>query len=227
MGLSLITTVGVSRADTIPMDFSASLSGASNYIFRGFNLGPAGIFADAGLTGHFADEWSATAYIWNYDRVATGFALGEIDYDLSATYAPSSLPMSFTAGYIYYDVANFIGLNTQEAYFGVDFDYLWNPSVRAYYDFDTFVGTYVNVSCSNSWELRPDVTLDVGAGLGLDFGRAVDTFNDFRAGGSVSWQFLPEWSVYGGADLWVPSHQVGAYGARVVPYAGVGYAKSW
>ncbi len=225
--LALLMTVGVSRAEKVPLDFSASIAGTSNYIFRGFSLGPAGILADVGLTGHFTDEWSATAYIWNYDKIDGGFELGEVDYDLSVGYAPSTLPVSFTAGYIYYDRANFIGLNTQEAYFGMDVDWPWNPSLRVFYDFDAAVGTYANLGVSNSWELHKDVTFDCSAGLGLDFGRAVDTFNDARAGGSVNWQFLPNWKVYGGADVWVPSHQVGRYGARIVPYAGVGYSRSW
>lgn len=225
--LALLIAVGVSRADNVPLDFSASITGTSNYIFRGFSLAPAGVILDASLTGHFTDEWSATAYVWNYDKIDGGVRFGEADYDLSVRYAPESLPLSFTAGYVYYDAANFIRLNTQEAYFGVDVDWHWNPSLRVYYDFDTFVGTYANLGVSNSWELKPDVILDLGASLGLDFGRAVDTFNDFKAGGAVTWQFLPEWNVYGGADVWVPSHQVGLYGARVVPYAGVGYSRSW
>jgi hypothetical protein len=224
----LLAMVGAVRAEPIPVDFAASVGGLGYHNFRGFSLGPAGMFADASLRASLTDEWSLTGLIWSYTQLDGQVQLGEVDYDVTVGYAPSAWPVSFTAGYIYYDRANFVGLNTQEAYFGVKADDVpWTPSLTAFYDFDTAIGTYLSLDAGNSWELQKDVTFDFAGHLGLDFGRNIDTFNDVSAGGKLAWQFLPEWKVFGGADVVVPSQQVATYGARIVPYAGVGYNHSW
>ena len=224
----LLALVGTARADQIPIEFDASVTGISNYLFRGASLGPAGLFNDASLTATLTDEWTLSGDIWNYTKIDGGVRNGEFDYTATVGYAPSAWPVSFSAGYRFYDREGFLGLDTQELFFGVTADTLpWTPSLTAYYDFDRLPGTYVSLDAGNSWELKPDVTFDFGGHIGLDFARGVDTFNDASTGGSVTWTFLPDWRVYGGVDLVVPSHQVGLYGARFVPYAGVGYNRSW
>lgn len=212
-------------ATAVPVEVTGSVSATGNYLWRGYNLGPAGLFADSYVTASLTDELSATGSVWNYTRASGGWRTQEFDYTLGLGW--SRAKWSFAANWIYYDVASFAGVDSQEAQLGVAYDMPGQPGLDAYYDYDNFVGLYVALHAGHTWELSPKLTLDATGALGIDAGRGIDTFNDFRVRSSLSYQLTSVFNVFGGIELSVPSHQVANYGARIVPFAGFGYGASW
>lgn len=219
--LALGTAFGQEK---VAWDASASLTGTGYYLFRGVPTGPAGLFADASLTASRGD-WSASALIWNYTQLDRRVRAGEWDYDLSVSWAKESVPVGVTAGWVYYDVPG--GIDTQEAYLSLGFDTLASPYVTAYYDFDNLVGLHVRVGGSHEYDLRGRWSASTWGSVGFDFGRGIDSLTDFNLGLGLTYNLWRGLDLNLAADLVVPNHQVGTYGARINPLAGVSYSASW
>ena len=219
--VAVLTTCAAAPA-AVEVGVGASSEFTTNYLWRGYYLGPAGLFNDANVGAQLSPEWSVGADVWNYTRVDGTFQTNEFDYTLSVSYAPASLPVSFTAGWTYYDILN--NGDTQEAFFGADFDFAGSPSIYLYKDYDLAPGTYVLLGAGHSLSLDEQTSVDFSAGLGLDFGRGIDVFNDFSVGTTLNYQINDYLGFYGNLGLVVPSHQVATYGARGV--AGFGFAAS-
>lgn len=225
LGLGLVLAIGgtVSAQTTV----GATVSGVSNYLWRGYDLGPAGLFSDLTLTTPLQGHFSLTGYVWNYYQIDRGWRPGETDFDISVGYAPAGCPASFTAGWIYYGPQNHIGPHSREVYFGADFDTFLSPSIFGYYDYDAATGLYVLLQAGHSFGLSSRLTLDLGGSLGLDSGRITGTFNDFGLSAGLTYTLSSEWSIIAGANLVVPSEKVAGYGARAVPSLGIAYSSAF
>lgn len=222
---SVAVVVCCGAAVAVPVEVTGSVAGYGRYMWRGWDVAPAGLFADSTLTVGLTDELSATGYVWNYTRIDQGWRTGEFDYGLGLAW--SRARWSVAATWNYYDVASWSGIDSQDVQVTVEYDTPGQPGLDAFYDFDTGVGLYLALHAGQTWSLSPKLSLDAKGTLGLDFGRGVDTFNDFRVRSSLSYQLTSVFNLFAGLELSVPSHQIAPYGARVVPFAGVGYGASW
>ena len=159
---------------------SADVTWMSNYIWRGLRLSDKSVVQpSAGITyeGVSFGLWS------NYD--ADTHEGNETDLTLS--YGRPVGPVNVEAGVIYYALD---GLpDTQEVYLGLGMDVLLSPSVTLYYDYNEGSGAFMEVGVSHSFALPKEMSLDLGALVGINFNNEVmgrdkdgDDFSDFYNG---------------------------------------------
>lgn len=200
---------------------------AGDYLYRGYVLGRAGLFSDVAAAWDVGRDVNVSGYVWNYTRLDGGVQSGEFDYSAQAAWTPHGTVCCLTAGWVYYDSAAFVGAKTQEAYLTLDLDLPAHPSLGLWYDFDNAVGLYARLGLSDSRTLSSRLVLDLSGGVGLDPGRGIRGFNDFSALAGLTYTLDPHWSLNASAELVVPSAKVATYGARVVPYCGVTYVRTF
>ena len=102
MGLVAMSHVGAE------VEFKASTTAASNYLWRGYFLAPGSLFSGGSLSASLNDTVSLTGLAWNYTNVDGPIRSGEYDYGLSATISPEGWPGSLTAGWLYYDIVGLV-----------------------------------------------------------------------------------------------------------------------
>lgn len=229
MGVILL---GGGSARAIEGEWGVSTTLAGQYIFRGVKVGPAGLMNDAAASFELSPRLSADAYIWQYIQLDNGTGFGEHDYDLSLTYVPRIFrdKVSLTGGYIFYDVNNdptasaFLGTDTQEAYGIVSVDVPWSPYVAAFYDFDSFTGTYLKVGAGRDWVLGDSGwTLGTSASAGFDFGRT-NGWQDVLVRGALSYELQPGLTFGPAVDFWFTSDDITPNNNfRTVGYLGFAY----
>ena len=173
-------TAGVTFAEEAKGEASADVTWMSNYIWRGLRLSDKSVIQpSAGVTyeGLSFGLWA------NYD--ADTHEGNETDLTLS--YGRAVGPVNVEAGFIYYALD---GLpDTQEVYLGVGMDVLLSPSVTLYYDYNEGSGAFMELGVSHSFALPKEMSLDLGALVGINFNNEVmgrdkdgDDFSDFYNG---------------------------------------------
>ena len=197
-------------------DVGVSTGLYGNYIFRGARLDPTGLASDAYATFNLSNRLTVTPYIWNWTAAEGSKNSLETDYSAWLSWVPPIFndKVTLTGGYIYYDIQRAaFGLDTQEAFLGIDVDCIGSPALYIYQDFDTFVGTYINASAGHSWDLgESGWTLDVSGAIGFDVGRlgasgnggfqdaVVSTGFSYDLGGGLSFGPAIDW--------WFPSNAI-------------------
>jgi len=239
-GLWLACLVVAAQADEMQPGVVVVDGGLTgSHIRRGERLGPLGATGSVYLRQTLNNSLDFRANVAVYNQLQNGIDFGEALYDVGVVYHPSQLgPASLTLGWCYYDRNNnvsspaFIGDDTQEAYFGVDFDLPLSPWCYVLYDFDRGegrhheeVGTYVNAGVTHQFAMSDAWTLDLSGRLGLDFGRGVDVFSDFLVRTDLKYRLDPHLTIGPCVDWWFPSHQVNpaAKGFRPILSFGVSY----
>jgi len=157
---------------------SASMTVLNRYIFRGYEIGKSGLVLQPSLSASFKG-FSAT--IWgNIDtnqRNTTTATFNareegkkgwdETDLTLSYTYPIEKL--SLTGGYIYYNLK--YAEDTEEFFLTLSYDIFSKPTLSIYQDVNAYTGTYINLSFSHSLPLYKDVTVDLCASFGYEYGQ--------------------------------------------------------
>ena len=147
----------------------------NKYIFRGYELSRRSVVVEPSLTASY-QGFSAT--FWgNIDSrengtqnftpdTPKGTSFDETDLTLSYTYAIQK--WSLTGGWIYYGTR--YAPETQEAFGTVAYDMFLKPSLSIYRDIEKYPGTYFNLSIGHSFAVYKEVTLDLGASAGYEWG---------------------------------------------------------
>jgi uncharacterized protein (TIGR02001 family) len=171
--IALLFTMGITL-NTAPVlavetSGSASVDVMSQYIWRGQQLtDKVAIQPSVGITygGFGANLWA------NYDTHLDEHT----ETDLTLNFANSIEKFSYEAGYIYYALEGVD--DTQEIYLTVGYDVILSPSATLYWDFDEGEGAYLVVSIGHSFALQHNLSLDLGASMGVNFNNDIMGFDD-------------------------------------------------
>ncbi len=157
---------------------SASMAVLNRYIFRGYEIGKSGLVMQPSLSasykGFTANFWgnidtnqrnTTTATFNERELGKKGF--NETDLTLSYTYTIQKL--SLTGGYIYYNLK--YAEDTEEFFLTFAYDMLTKPTLTIYQDVNAYAGTYANISFSHSFPVYKEMTLDLGASFGYEWGQ--------------------------------------------------------
>ena len=160
-----------------PVSGSASIAFLNRYIFRGYRIGESGLVTQPSLSASYKG-FSATLWgnvDWNQRNTtsATFSSEGhkgwnETDLTLSYTYVIKKL--SLTGGYIYYDLR--YAKETEEFFVSFAYDMLFKPVLSVYQDINAYRGTYFNLSFAHSIPLPKEMSLDLAASFGYEWGQS-------------------------------------------------------
>jgi len=209
-------------------DIGVSTGLYGNYIFRGARLDAVGLASDAYATFDLSGRLTATPYVWNWTALTGSKNSLETDYSAWLSWVPPMFndKVTLTGGYIYYDIQRAaFGADTQEAFFGIDIDWYGSPALYAYYDFDTFVGTYLNASAGHSWDLGSNWTFDLSGAIGWDFGR-ISQFQDGVISTGLSYDFGDGFTVGPAVDWWFPTDTIDPTANNFRPVYSLGFSYS-
>jgi hypothetical protein len=165
------------KADEAPVGVTgtATMGVFNKYIFRGYELGKNSVVFQPALTASYA---GFSASFWgNIDSSQHATQnFGPDDHhksfnetDLTLSYTRSFDKLSLTGGYIYYGTK--YADETEEFFGTVAYDMIGKPSLSVYQDFNKYPGTYINFSLAHSIKLGADITLDLGASAGYQWGQ--------------------------------------------------------
>lgn len=175
----------------------------SDFDFRGSERGPMGLFVDFHGGYRVTDEVDLIFGLMKYVRIDNEVGLGEGWFDVGLRFDASELgPLeTIAAGYRFYNVTRRVddysfaaedtgGNDTQEWYVQLGFDVPGNLLLEGWFDFDRRVGTYLRASIGETYPLgRAGLwEADLGAGIGFDWGRGVDTFRDANLALGLFWK---------------------------------------
>ena len=156
---------------------SASVAFLNRYIFRGYEIGKSGLVVQPSLSASFKG-FSATLWgnVDSNQRNTTSATFSneghkgwdETDLILSYTYPIGKL--SITGGYIYYDLK--YAQETEEFFLTFAYDMITKPTFSVYQDVNSYLGTYFNLSFAHSIPLPKDITLDLAASFGYEWGQS-------------------------------------------------------
>jgi hypothetical protein len=157
---------------------SASMAVLNRYIFRGYEIGKSGLVFQPSLSTSYKG-FSATFWgnIDTNQRNTTTAAFnareegkkGWDETDLTLNYTYTIQKLSLTGGYIYYNLK--YAEDTEEFFLTFAYDMLTKPALSIYQDVNAYPGTYINLSFAHSLPVYKDVTLDLGASFGYEFGQ--------------------------------------------------------
>ncbi|MCC7494504.1 MAG: hypothetical protein IT204_19255 [Fimbriimonadaceae bacterium] len=212
-----------------------------NYVRRGELLGPAGAVASLTWRKNLSELWDFQLSASTYLQLDQAQGLGDSVYDVGVVVRPSCLgPATLALGWVYNDRDNtpgdgkFLGDDTSEFYVGLDFP-RWpgRPWIYWSYDYDRgdgryndLVGSYVTLGAAHTWPIEGVGSFDLGARLGLDWGRGIDLYNDLLIRTAVNFDLAPGLTFGPSVDWWLPSHQVNPTARSLKPVLGCGFRYS-
>jgi hypothetical protein len=214
-GGGLVTTPGAQEAKDAQkveappaVTGSATLGVFSKYIFRGYELSKNSVIFQPSLTasynGFSASYWSnidsKEHETQNFIPERDGMrSYNETDLTLSYTKALGKFGL--TGGWIYYGTK--YADETQEIFATVAYDMITKPTLSIYRDIDRYPGTYFNLSFGHSIPLGSDVTLDLGASFGYEWGDSnyYETFNAAGDRTSTKYQAFHDGMVKAGLTI--------------------------
>lgn len=183
--MAVASAFAAGNASAVELSYNLHAGYASEYIFRGANLGNDLIEAGADVNADFGGGFSISGGVWYADFDAP---LGFAQADKSATeidlYTKASYDLGFltaSVGYIYYyndqdDVEDFLSSfgggsghlkDAQEVTFGVSKEIFGiNTSLTYFYDIVLDNDGYTELAASKSFEFSPCLALNVGSALG-------------------------------------------------------------
>jgi len=154
---------------------SASTTFLTQYIWRGYEYGKESLviqpYLGASYKGFSASFWGN---IDTDEHATQNFvpdrpgrkSFNEVDMTLSYTHSWNSL--SLTAGYMYYDTD--FAPETEELYIAAGYDIIGKPTFTVYRDIAAYPGWYFNLGLSHSFPVYQEITLDLGASFGFEYG---------------------------------------------------------
>lgn len=156
----------------------ASIDIMSNYIWRGQKLSNSWV-----LQPSIGINYKGLGFnIWaNYDSdraennsSETGHGeFSETDFTMNYTFSMEKF--NFEGGYTYY--ALYDENDTQELYLTVGYDTLLSPKLTVYYDFDEGNGAFIIAAISQSFLIKQEVSLEMGASIGYSIKNKVMGYN--------------------------------------------------
>lgn len=214
-----------------------------NYIFRGSRVAPVSLISSLGATYSLTDRFSVRGAVWTFVPLAkenpgSHIGLGETDVDLAASYRLLE-KLTLSAGWRTYQQSNAIfgTPDSSEVYGGATLDIPWRPSVYVYYDYENFVGTYVNVSAANRFPLGENGWSAVLSGaVGFHFGSLptvgggsvkVDGFNDAVVRTGLEYDLGHGWAAGPAVDWWYARDIISPQNFRAVPSATLTYSQAF
>jgi len=183
LALATLATTGVSRAD---FSLSSDLTYASEYIFRGVQLGDTTLHPSIELTqgDFYLGMWAAVPI----DQVESKGWTNEFDFYLGYTKELSDkASIDLGATYYYYPDGNID--ESTEAYLGLTFDVAgFTPAVYGYYDFDLETYT-IQGSIGYSIPMAgAGTSLDLSATYGMVEPDEGDSYNYYGASALVPYK---------------------------------------
>jgi len=157
---------------------NASMAVLNRYIFRGYEIGKSGLVFQPSLSasykGFSATFWGNIDTNQRNTTTATFNAREEgkkgwDETDLTLGYTYTIRKLSLTGGYIYYNLK--YAEDTEEFFLAFAYDMLAKPTLSIYQDVNAYPGTYINLSFAHSLPVYKDITLDLGASFGYEFGQ--------------------------------------------------------
>jgi hypothetical protein len=150
---------------------TASLGVASQYIFRGYEVGkesaviqPSVSLAYMGFAatffGNIDTQEHATHYFTPDHPDETSFN----EADLSLNYTHGFGKLSLTGGFWYYGTR--YTDETVELFASATYDMIGKPTLAVYRDIDSYPATYINLSLAHSVVLHKAITADFGLSAG-------------------------------------------------------------
>lgn len=214
-----------------------------NYIFRGSRVAPVSLISSVGATYSLTDRFAVRGAVWLFaplakNTPASHLGLGETDVDLAASYQLLRR-LNVSAGWRTYQQSSavFGTPDSSEVYAGATLDIPWRPSVYVYYDYDNFVGTYVNVSAGNRFPLGENGWSAVLSGaVGFHFGSLpagggatvkIDGFNDAVVRTGLEYDLGHGWAIGPAVDWWYTIDNISPQNFRPVPSATVTYSQAF
>lgn len=203
-----------------------------SYVFRGLRRGPVGIVSDSQtdfrLTRNLSARWSSFSYL----QLENGQGVGESRYGLSAVWSPG--PFAIEAGNVYYNRNNkvgnplFQGPSTHELFAAVTADCAWAPYLAGYYDFDSNVGTYLELGAGRTFGPVTGWQATLSGEVGFDVGRT-DGFTHAHVRTELRYPLDKNLRIGPTVDFWVPANDVdpGVDGIWSVVSFGVEYRRGW
>jgi hypothetical protein len=153
----------------------ASLAVLSQYVSRGYELSAHSIvfWPSLGITyrGFSISFWGNIDSDEHATQSFTPDNPGHKSFnetDLTLSYGYKMGKLELIGGYMYYSTK--YAPDTQELYISVSYDTFAKPTLVIYRDIDDLPGTYINLSCSQSWEVYRGITFDLGAAAGYFWG---------------------------------------------------------
>ncbi len=154
-------------------DFStnASLTFTNKYVFRGYELSKDSLIIQPNVTiSGYGFGFSIFGNIDTSQKQTQSFLpteektrkLNEVDY--TANYSRKFSVLDTTIGYIYYGTD--YCPHTEELFLTLSFDTLLKPTISMYRDITRYIGSYINLSLSHSFNITKEITLDVAAAFG-------------------------------------------------------------
>jgi len=149
--------------DEVKPSASADVAFLSKYVWRGWELSKDSLVIQPSITAEYK---GFSMNLWgNLDT--DNKVKEEADFnetDLTVAYDTSVGDFDIGVGYIYYALD---GPDTQEFYASVCAAAIpLAPTLTVYKDFTQFIGWYLNLGLSHSFEFEKGITLDLGASAG-------------------------------------------------------------
>ncbi|MDM7994994.1 MAG: hypothetical protein QUT30_04820 [Acidobacteriota bacterium] len=159
-GILFVLTTIFLLAPTLPggdMEFEASGSVLSHYMWRGMRLSEGGVFqpsATVGAKGFSANIWA------NYQFDPNRWT----EVDFTASYAGEKGNFKFEAGFVHYGVNE--DEDSDEIFGGIGHSNLLNPSFKVFVDVNAGKGAYLQAGLEPSVPLGKDISLNFKAFAG-------------------------------------------------------------
>ena len=151
------------------VEFEASGSLLSHYMWRGLRLSEGGVFQPSvtvGAKGFSANLWA------NYQFDPRSWT----ELDFTGAYAGKKEKINFEAGFVHYGV--YKGLDSDEIYGGVGHSDILNPSFKIYVDVNAGKGSYLQAGLEPSIPLGKDFSLNFKAFAGYVLKNSYMGLND-------------------------------------------------
>ncbi|MCK5236396.1 MAG: TorF family putative porin [Deltaproteobacteria bacterium] len=142
----------------------------NTYVWRGINFGGNEGVIQPGLGASFGGF--SIGFWSDYDAEMNK----HVETDFMLSYSTEARGIGLEFGYIYYALDG--ALDTTEIYLGVSFDYILNPEVTLYYDLKEGDGAFLVVGIGHTFEISEDLSLDLSASSGVNFGNEVMGYNE-------------------------------------------------
>ncbi|MCD8482374.1 MAG: TorF family putative porin [Verrucomicrobia bacterium] len=161
--------IGLSAVNAQELEVTATVGAEGLYVFRGVQLANSISTAsvDIAYGGFYAGIWGA----FPLTRSGSLGATNEVDYYAGFVFPVSDL-VSLDVGFTYYTYPEahdlFKSGGDFEIFVGGSFDVAFSPSLYVYYGLDGAIdkNLVIEVTAGESWEVAPQLSLDLGVFAG-------------------------------------------------------------
>lgn len=144
----------------------AAVTLTSKYIWRGYEQSKDSLVIQPSMTiGYQGFEANVWGNLDSNDKFTRVNRTNWNETDLTLSYTRKLGPLSLTGGYIYYSLDN--ADDSQELFLKMAGDVLFIPTLSIYREMANYPGWYFNLGLSHSLNLTKEITLDLGASVGV------------------------------------------------------------